>query len=336
MLAYNRRNYLKGGVASVLDQTLPRDRFEVLVFKNFDDPEIDAYLSAQGVRNLTSPPSSRPRTLRTVLQEAKGDVLCFMDDDDLFTPDKLAFVEGAFAADPTLGYLHNEFFVIDDEGKPYAHSPFPQVTERVYIPAGDGRTRPLPIRALDLGFNSSCVSIRRDWVGPYLDSFDRREAEWSDRILLCTALLSGRAFLADPTRLTRYRYHDSWSNVLHYSLDSLDRIAEMDAQNIAVLELIRGLAPGTVMEQWMREDMVYVRFHRSLFARTADWSPRLRDFFDFFTSSLRRRNTAFVYLIPLQLLSRLAPREAPKVYFGLATLFRRFSFRRSAGAEGPA
>jgi glycosyltransferase involved in cell wall biosynthesis len=327
ILAYNRRQYLKGAVASALDQTLPRDRFEVLVFKNFDDPEIDEYLNAHGVRNITSPPSARPRTMRVVLEHARGEVLCLMDDDDLYTRDKLAFVDRAFTEDPSLGYLHNEYYVIDDSGKPFGHSPFPHLDQRVYIPAGDGRSRPLPGNALELGFNSSCVSVRRDWLGPYLEAFDRREAEWSDRILLCAALLSGRAVLADTSKLTRYRYHDSWSNVLHYSAETVGRVAEMDAQNIAVNQLIQQLSSGSPLEPWMREDITYVRFHRYLFAQPVDWTPRPQDFFDFLFSSIRRRNPAASYLLPLYFVSQVSRAGARKMYFDLASVFRQISFR---------
>jgi len=327
LLAYRRKKYLKGGVASALNQTLPRDRFEILVYKDFEDPEIDPYLAANGIRVFTSPPGSPPRTLRTVLEDAQGEILSFLDDDDLFTPDKLAFVDRVFAEDPTLGYFHNGFLVVEEDGKPFDRSPFPQVGERVHIPAGDSRTRRIPPNALRLGYNTSSVSIRRGWVTPFLPSFEPREAELSDVMFLACALVSGCGILADPTKLTHYRYHDSWSNILHYTFDSIGPIVEFDTVNIAALNLIDKLAAGTTVAPLVADDLAYVRFHRSLFVDRADWSPRLPDFVRFFFHGLSRRDFAAVYLIPLHVLSRISPYGARSAYFRLAGRYRAHAFR---------
>jgi glycosyltransferase involved in cell wall biosynthesis len=331
LLAFNRMKYVKGGVASALNQTFPRDRYEILVFKNFEDPEIDSYLAANGVRSLTSPPTSRPRTMRTVLQEARGEILCFLDDDDLFLPDKLATVDRVFTEDPTLGYFHNGFVVVDEDLRPFDRTPFPQAERRVYIPAGDGRTRAVPPNVLRLGFNTSSVSVRRNWLTPYLPSFEHREAEWSDTMLLCCALVSGCAVLADPTKLTHYRYHDSWSNILHYSMDSVGPLAEMDTVNVGVLNLIAGVATNSTLAPLVADDLVYARFHRSIFDDRADWRPRLRDFYRFLAGCLHQGNYAPFYIIPLHLLAKVSPVGARRTYFGLAERYRHHSYQSAPG-----
>jgi len=52
--AYNRKKYLLGAVRSALNQTLPRDLYEVIVVKNFRDEAIDRELEERGVVNLYS------------------------------------------------------------------------------------------------------------------------------------------------------------------------------------------------------------------------------------------------------------------------------------------
>lgn len=331
-LAFNRKNYLVAGVASALDQTLPRDRYEILVYKNFEDAEIDAYLQANDVRTFTSDPSTRPRTLRTVLQDARGELLCFLDDDDLFTQDKLAFVDRTFSEDPTLGYLHNGFIVVDDNLRPFEQSPFVQPHERVYLPAGDGRTRPIPSNALNLlGYNTSSVSVRRDWLLPFLPLFESRDAELSDLMFLGCALASGCGFLADPTKLTYYRYHKSWSNILHYSLESVESIVEFDTLNLGALNLIEKAATNTPLAPLIADGKDYVRFHRSLFVDGADWRPRPRDFVRFLVGGFRQRDYAAFYLVPLHVFSKISPIHARKAYFLLAERYRHFSFQASSG-----
>ncbi len=327
ILAYNRRQYLLTAVASALEQTLPRERYEVLVFKNFKDAEIDAYLAAHDVRNLTSEANARPRTMRTVLDEARGEVLSFLDDDDVWKREKLASVDREFSRDPTLGYFHNGFDVVDDRLRPYERSPFPQPSERLEIRAGDVRTRPVPPSALRMGFNSSCVSVRRGWLSPFLPSFEHREAEVSDAMMLCAALLSGWSVLADPAKLTQYRYHDSWTNILHYSPDSVGPIADFDTINLRLLYIIAGLASGSTIAPLVADDIEYLRFHRSIFVDTVDWRPSPADFVRFLRAGAQQRSIAPLYLIPLHVLTRISPGRARRAYFRLAEVQRRYVFQ---------
>ena len=332
ILAYNRKQYLRTAVSSALDQSLPRDRYEILVFKNFEDPEIDAYLETNGVRNLTSDPDARPRTMRTVLDEAHGDVLCFLDDDDVWMRDKLAVVDREFSRDPTLGYFHNGFDVVDDDLRPFDRSPFPQPGVRLEIRAGDARRRPVPANVLRIGFNSSSVSVRRGWLAPFLPSFEHREAEVSDAMMLCSALLSGWTVLADPARLTQYRYHDSWTNILHYTPDSVGPIVEFDSINLRLLHLIAGLASGTTIAPLLDDDIEHLRFHRSIFVDVVDWRPGLQDFVRFVRGSAKQQNIAPLYLIPLHVLARISPRKARRAYFRFAEAYRKYAFRRPSAA----
>jgi len=48
--AYDRKKYLLGAVQSALNQTLPKDLYEVIVIKNFRDETIDRQLEKWGGR----------------------------------------------------------------------------------------------------------------------------------------------------------------------------------------------------------------------------------------------------------------------------------------------
>jgi len=50
--AYDRRRYLPFTLRSLEAQTLPRDRFEVIVVKNFDDKESDNIISRNGWKDV--------------------------------------------------------------------------------------------------------------------------------------------------------------------------------------------------------------------------------------------------------------------------------------------
>ena len=46
--AYNRRDYLIDAMNSVLSQTLKKERYEVIVVKNFYDKELDEFIYKNG------------------------------------------------------------------------------------------------------------------------------------------------------------------------------------------------------------------------------------------------------------------------------------------------
>ena len=47
--AYNRKKYLKEAVRSVLESSINRDLYEIIVVKNFTEIEIDSFLSQNQV-----------------------------------------------------------------------------------------------------------------------------------------------------------------------------------------------------------------------------------------------------------------------------------------------
>ncbi len=101
--------------------------------------------------------------------ESKGDILMFLDDDDLFYPDKLLEVLDVFGADPKLGYYHNNFELIDKEGMPLKKRFGYARPKRDYLISENEKEKYLfKLSKFSGTFNTSCVSIRRCIISPYL------------------------------------------------------------------------------------------------------------------------------------------------------------------------
>lgn len=116
ILAFSRRQFVRDAVESVLSQSLSRNQYEVIVLKGFDDGVIDPYLSAHGVK------SHRVErgwgfAYSEGVRLARAEVICFLDDDDLFFSHKLACIVEEFSRFPRLGYLHNTF-IVDSGNRP--------------------------------------------------------------------------------------------------------------------------------------------------------------------------------------------------------------------------
>ncbi len=219
--AFGRTAYLRRAVDSVLAQTLPRDRFEVLVTKDFTDPELDRALAAEGVRTMLDPEPKIGRWLLRAIRATRAPLVAFLDDDDEFEPERLAAVVALFRDRPEIGYYRNRVSVIDADGRAVD----PGRYRRLERDAAFDRTGPLAIApdaksgALRLvtvdtfvGFNSSTVVVRRELLdGPIGDAFEATELP--DLALLVAGIVSPYGMYLDDRRLTRYRYHRE--NVTH-------------------------------------------------------------------------------------------------------------------------
>jgi glycosyltransferase involved in cell wall biosynthesis len=123
--AYNRRKYLPFALRSLDAQTLPRDRFEVIVVKNFEDKESDDIISRNGWKDLYEDSTYHGRKVLVGLEESKGDVITVLEDDDLYVNNRLEDIYKAFTSYDRLVYFHNSQAVIDDKGNVLERPPFP-------------------------------------------------------------------------------------------------------------------------------------------------------------------------------------------------------------------
>ena len=92
--AHNRREFLLDAINSALNQTLPRDEYEIIVVKNFSD--YDDVLKNLGLKIVFSNEENQGADIVNALPYTKGDIICFLDDDNIWVPWKLEKVKEAF------------------------------------------------------------------------------------------------------------------------------------------------------------------------------------------------------------------------------------------------
>ncbi|MGA9840261.1 MAG: glycosyltransferase family 2 protein [Thermoplasmata archaeon] len=213
--AFARTNYVARAVASVLAQTLPRDRFEVVVLTGFTDPALERSLAADGVTSVVDPEPRIGRWLLRAIRSTRAPLIAFLDDDDEFEPDRLERIVAFFREHPEVGFYRNRVRVIDTNG-----TSLPPERWRCHeVDAGFDRTGPLliaseakagtlPLIAHDIfgSFNSSTMVVRRElFDGELGAAFE--ETQLPDIALLMMALLSPYSLFFDDARRTRFRWH---------------------------------------------------------------------------------------------------------------------------------
>jgi glycosyltransferase involved in cell wall biosynthesis len=105
--AYNRKEFLLDAFDSALNQTLDRSKYEIIVSKNFIDEKIDGYIKKNGGRLVFFEKGGIGPRIADALKYVKGEVICFLDDDDLFTREKLEYVYNIFQKNKNIVYMNN-------------------------------------------------------------------------------------------------------------------------------------------------------------------------------------------------------------------------------------
>jgi len=215
--AYSRGAYLREAVDSVLAQSLPRDALEILVTKNFSDPEMDAGFQRDGV-SLRFDDTPRIGTwLLAAIRATRAPIVALLDDDDLFAPDRLQRALEVFDAHPDVGFYRNRVEIVDPSGRPTPVDSWPPRGRDRYFDArgptyvGSGGKQdlvPLLFRETRVSFNSSTMAFRRELLdGRRGEHF--AETRLPDSSLLLNAVVSPYGLFLDDRRLTRHRVHPS-------------------------------------------------------------------------------------------------------------------------------
>ena len=208
--AYNRQEFLNAALESLVAQDAPAEDFEVIVVKNFENSEADRTIANMGALSIFDD----SRTLHTFSEEAvkraKGEVICFLDDDDMFLPGKISTVTKVFRNNPEIDYYHNAIDYVDVRGKVIA----PPFSFRFSILERDGeaivldhnsvRAKAGELIAAQCDYNNSSITVRKRILLENLD-VARRTFSAHDSMIFYLAAMRGKSVMIDPVILTHYR-----------------------------------------------------------------------------------------------------------------------------------
>ncbi len=256
--AYNRRRYLSFALRSLEAQMLPKDKFEVIVVKNFDDKESDDIISRNGWKEIYNDDSYHGRMVLAGLEESRGEVITFLDDDDMYVSNRLEEVYKAFTSFKRLVYFHNSQTIIDGNGNLLERSPPSLPTPKNLVGGSTivvdvDKLRVLAKRynvsVADLvlkvrvgaDFNNSSVAVRRHIVESHAQLLKRLPSS-IDNFVFASSLRAGGLMYFTDERLTLYRVHgENWSSAfrLKGSKEEMQlRRARALLQEIKVYKLI--------------------------------------------------------------------------------------------------
>lgn len=201
--AYRRTDYLEGALRSALAQEDPPD--EILVVED-NPPYPPASRESHGATTVRRFHESLPRvgeSLAFGIEQASGDVVAFLDDDDRYLPQKVAFVRRVFRDHPEVDFARHAVTYIDEQDRAI---PPPYYPARPYR---EGLVPPVlsALSRIQVAAHVSSMAVRRSTYLPELALLRPFRAAPDAGLYWLSQRRRAAAVWYGPQPLVRYRRH---------------------------------------------------------------------------------------------------------------------------------
>ena len=210
LVAHDRKEYLLQAMESLSNQTLLKAFYEVIVVKNFREERIDKFAELNGFICIFTEAVEVGSKLAIGITHSRGDIITFLEDDDIFEADKLEKIWTYFSNDSDLCFLHNSMSSINDSGLFIDFHSMKSITAVFKYNDSYLKTcKMLGIKPTDIIY-TSCMSMRKVMVEPYIQTL-REIQSAPDYFMVLSFLNYGCKGMHIRDKLTRYRLHESQS-----------------------------------------------------------------------------------------------------------------------------
>ena len=202
--AYNRKEYLREAVESIINQTLNKEYYEIIIIKNFLTP-FDKDWKEKGIKILFLENGNIGTFLKLGVRMAKGEIIVFLDDDDIFFTNKLGILYNFFKVHKEVVYYHNNTIAIDERGRQIDETIIPKCKD--YLITDCQKKSTLYTFILNKHyFNLSSTAVRKRILLKYLEYFDNVTS--TDDFMTFVSVASKGVLVCSPKVLTKYRVHN--------------------------------------------------------------------------------------------------------------------------------
>ncbi len=310
--AHDRRQYLLKAVESVLAQNYDRSELEIIVVKNFRDDHMDDYLNENGVMSIYTDEKYISRKMVIGARSSSGELLFFLDDDDLFLNNKISVVSEIFKTRTEVSMVHDNNTAIDDSGNPLDSRAVVTFGTDLYI------NRKSSIREIGKALSYkgdwyiSCMSFRKE----VFKSFDNElwNIERSiDKFLFYMSLIRGQTIAVIHNKLTCYRIHESLTTV---NLSKMNFLLNKSSFYTRSVDTMKQILESSNQPE-LNEILSYNVYHADLLARFFTKGKKIgfHDFFQLLRYHRRIGNDASLLWAVLSFISGFSIGIARSVYY---------------------
>ena len=211
VIAHDRKKFLRFALDSLASQNVCRNLFEVIVVKNYEDIEVDNIARKEGFKCVLTNAESASDKLLLAYGISVGKILSFLEDDDLYLPQKIHRLIDIFSSNTNLGYYHNQYQIIRENHEVMAHfnsgEEFAATNRQIRSFSGfpNFRTSHKIVRQRG-DFNISSIAVKREFLEQAIKKFGET-LFGTDYYLFYFAISSGHDIVLDSAIMTKYRAH---------------------------------------------------------------------------------------------------------------------------------
>ena len=268
--SYDRKDFILEAINSVYNQTIDRDQYEIIVVKGFNDPKIDNEIKKFTNVCITLNVKGHGRKIISALEHSNGDIICLLDDDDLFSKDKLEKIKEIFESQDDVIFVHKSIMRIDEKGDEIFHN---RETSHKIMELNTSK----PDKRILSQFISqrgnwygSCMSFRRDVLIEVKEILGEIDQSIDPILFLLTLKKSGK-MIKISDKLTKYRIHNSTTNYSLNFSDYVQRRKEFYGNTLVNYTRIIDITKDTMGESLLKISINHLRLIISFLNR----SPRL-------------------------------------------------------------
>lgn len=212
LMAYNRTDFIDSALDSVLSQSIPPHSYEIVVVKNFSHYRIDNMCLEGTVTCVNSDAEDMGKFILEGLRNCKAEVIAFLEDDDLWVPEKLSIVKKAFEESPGLLYFHNSVTAISESGnistkvRAFESQRWHSSEGIIKVDSTWLRRNIRNFGSLFPDFNLSSIAINKAMISSAEVYISQMETA-IDTLLFVLSISHGGNMILHSKRLTKYRQH---------------------------------------------------------------------------------------------------------------------------------
>lgn len=289
--AYNRKEFLLNAIKSAVNQTLDKKYYEIIVIKNYKDDIIDNCMQNNKIISIITNTKSLGGKLIEALNITKGNVISFLEDDDLFSNDKLEIVYNKFKENKDLIYYHNSMIPIDYKNNVLGKWYTQEYKEIIYNYKSRRRIIRRGIRYGSHNLSSMSVSKAIFLINAHTIFNFTYAIDYGITLL---ALNSGGSLISDKHKLTLYRVHNSPTNAINKNYEEFmeQRCLIHEEEYTFIEHLINPLNIENINVQLFYNLMLYMSQMKTKFYCNSNVSISLLKYLSLF--AYRRNNKEYL------------------------------------------
>ncbi len=321
LISSKRKNFILQALNSLANQTMSRERFEIICVKNFTDQNLDQEIMRYSNAVINSNDLRYGIKVSEAILVSKGEIICFLDDDDMFSHDKLERVSLIFSENPQLNYYHNGRTTDHEEFLNQGSRKSKVGNSRVLNLEKPNFNETLSFFRLYPDFNSSSISIRRKVLDGKIGHL-KNLIMHPDTFFLFCALETEGILIEDPKLLTFYRLHQSTTNDFHQNIDDFysNKFHYYESTN-GDWKVITSILKKEVNLKLCRCEMVHNAFLRGIFNKDISSKDMFKLTNDFFKCIYVRKIMNMIILLIIGYLITFFPRTGRRFYYNMSIRF---------------